>query len=218
VKLTPEVKKLFKSGEITYQSVTSMKAIKALDVADGNRVLDLCSAPGGKSVLISELNPSGSVVACDLYPHRIELVAGYAKRMNAKNIETEILDATIYEHKFLNGFDRVLVDAPCSALGVTRKEPDILLNRKPDDIAELQRTQKLILSNAAKYLRRGGTLIYSTCTFTKEENSEVIADFLLHNEDFALKSIEGERANDGTLQFYPKDEIDGFFIAKTVKR
>ena len=213
-----EVKKLFKKGLITYQSVTSMCAVKALGVSDRTNVLDLCSAPGGKSVLIAEQNPHGTVTACDIYPHRIELVAGYAKRMVAKNIETKVMDATIFEPKFVERFESVLVDAPCSSLGVIRKEPDILLNRKPEDIFELQALQQKILNNASRYVKRGGTLVYSTCTITKEENGEVIEDFLKNHSELSLAKIKMDMPNDGTIQFFPAGAVDGFYIAKMVKK
>lgn len=218
VKVCPEVKKLFKKGLITYQSVTSMYAVKALGVLDRTNVLDLCSAPGGKSILIAEQNPHGTVTACDIYPHRIELVAGYAKRMATKNLEAKVMDATIFEPKFVERFESVLVDAPCSALGVIRKQPDVLLNRKPENIFELQQLQKKILNNAASYVKRGGTLVYSTCTITKEENHDVIEGFLKNHSEFSKSKLKLNMPNDGTIQFLPAGAVDGFFIAKMVKK
>ncbi|MEG1613553.1 MAG: 16S rRNA (cytosine(967)-C(5))-methyltransferase RsmB [Clostridia bacterium] len=218
VRVTPDIKKLFKAGKITYQSITSMFTVKALDVHNRQNVLDICSAPGGKAMLIAEQNPNGTVTACDLYEHRIELVSSYAKRMAIKNVETKIMDATIFEPKFVERFDRVLVDAPCSALGVIRKQPDILLNRLPSDILILQDLQKRILANASRYVKRGGVLVYSTCTITKEENIMVVEDFLAKNPEFSLSKIDLNYDNDGYIQFLPAGAVDGFFIARFIKK
>lgn len=217
LKISPKIKHLFNKGIITYQSITSMLTVDALDVKNGQKVLDICSAPGGKSVLIAEKNINGLVLACDIYPHRITLVNKYANRMGVKNIKTKVLDATIFQADMVNAFDRVLVDVPCSALGITRKHPDILLNRTLLDIDDLKKVQLKILTNASSYLKKGGVLVYSTCTITKEENIEVINEFLAENRNFKLQKIDLDYKNNGTLQFLPAGAIDGFFIAKLVK-
>lgn len=217
VKLSPKIKQLFRDGKITYQSATSMYAVKALDVKNGMRVLDICAAPGGKSVLIAESNPDGEIIACDLYPHRVELINAYARRMNVKNIFPRDCDATIFNPEFEGRFDRVLVDAPCSALGIVRKQPDILLNRKPEDIDTLAELQLEILTNASKYLKKDGILIYATCTLTKEENGDNAARLLAADKTLKLISVDLPDGENGTVQFLPDKETDGFYVAKFVK-
>lgn len=217
LKLTAKIKQLFNEGKITYQSITSMFAVSALDVKNHQKVLDICSAPGGKSALIAEQNCDGTVLACDLYPHRISLVNSYAKRMGIKNIQTQVMDATEFEPVMVKQFDRVLADVPCSALGIIRKQPDILLNRKSEDINDLKQLQLTILNNASAYLKKGGILVYSTCTITKEENTETVNEFLSQHPEFKLDKINLNYKNNGTIQFLPAGAVDGFFIAKFVR-
>lgn len=204
VKVTPMIKGLFAEGKITYQSATSMLAAAALDVVDGMKVLDICASPGGKSVLIAERNPKAEVVACDLYPHRVTLIEKYASRMKIKNVFAAQNDATIFNPEYEGRFDRVLVDVPCSALGIIRKQPDILLNRKPDDINELASLQLKIAQNAVKYLKPNGKMVYSTCTVTKEENGDNVQKILKSNPELTLISEK---------QYLPDRLTDGFFVA-----
>lgn len=217
VKDCREIKRLFSDGRLTYQSETSMLAALALAPENDSMILDLCSAPGGKSVFLSELAPKGAVLACDLHAHRVELVKAYASRMGAGNVQTVKLDAERFHKNFEARFDRVLCDVPCSGLGVVAKQPDILLNKKPEDIAALAQIQKHILDNAAKYLKKGGVLVYSTCTVTKEENDDVVCEFLSNHKNFRLDKMPLPYENDGMLQFFPTDRADGFFIARMVK-
>lgn len=209
LKITAPVKQMFADGVITYQSYTSMQAVKALDVKDGDRVLDLCAAPGGKSVLIAERNPKTEVVACDVYPHRVELVEKYAARMKIKNVFAAQNDATLFNPEYLGKFDRVLVDAPCSALGIIRKQPDVLLNRTNDDIRSLAALQIKIAENAVKYVKSGGKMVYSTCTVTNEENGDNVRRLL---SDCSDVSLIGEK------QYLPKGCIDGFYVAEFIKK
>ena len=217
VKDCPEIKRLFSDGRITYQSETSVMAALAVAPKEGSMILDLCSAPGGKAVLLAELDKGGAVLACDVHEHRVELVKAYAKRMGVTNVQTVKLDARKFYKNFENRFDYVLCDVPCSGLGVVSSRPDILLNKKPEDILELTEIQKDILSNAAKYLKVGGALVYSTCTVIKEENIRQVENFLRENPNFSLEKIDLPPNNDGTLQILPTDKLDGFFIARMVK-
>lgn len=214
-RVTPTIKKLFADGMITYQSATSIKAVDALGVINGQDVLDICSAPGGKAVLIAERDRSGTVTACDLHLHRVKLIGAYAKRMGVRNIVTMQMDATKYNSDFTDRFDRVLVDAPCSALGIIRKHPDILLNRKESDIGELAAIQLKILKEAAKYVKKGGLLVYSTCTLTKKENEDVLDKFEKTNPQLRPEIIE--EYGEARHRFFPNNEIDGFFVAKYKK-
>ena len=213
---TPEVKEMFREGMVTYQSPSSMLAVQALAPRDGDRVLDVCAAPGGKAVYISELCPHSEVVACDIHPHRVELIRAYAARMKADNVTAVEKDGTVFDEAFAEAFDCVLVDAPCSCLGTFRRHPDVLLRRGADSVKELVALQRDILSVAVRYLKKGGVLVYSTCTVTEEEN-EQNADFI--ERELGLKPciLPIARKNDGRISLPPRGEWDGFFIARFTK-
>lgn len=222
VKANDAVRHMFDKGLVTFQSPSSILAVKALGVTDGAQILDICSAPGGKAVYMSELCPHGKVVACDLYPHRVALIQKYKNRMHTPNVKAVQADACVLNEEWKDAFDFVLCDAPCSCLGTFKKHPDVFLNKDESCINELATTQRQILENAAKYLKVGGAMVYSTCTLFEEENENVVHDFLEKNVDFVLEHISGLEKidggkyldNKGMIQILPHDEYDGFFIAK----
>lgn len=222
VKANDTVRHMFDKGLVTFQSPSSILAVKALGVTDGAQILDICSAPGGKAVYMSELCPHGKVIACDLYPHRVALIQKYKNRMYTPNVKAVQADACVLNDEWKNTFDFVLCDAPCSCLGTFKKHPDVFLNKDERCINELATTQRQILENAAKYLKVGGAMVYSTCTLFEEENENVVHDFLEKNVDFVLEHISGLEKidggkyldNKGMIQILPHDEYDGFFIAK----
>lgn len=222
VKANDAVRHMFDKGLVTFQSPSSILAVKALSVTDGAQILDICSAPGGKAVYMSELCPHGKVVACDLYPHRVALIQKYKNRMHTPNVKAVQADACVLNEEWKDTFDFVLCDAPCSCLGTFKKHPDVFLNKDESCISELATTQRQILENAAKYLKVGGAMVYSTCTLFEEENENVVHDFLEKNVDFVLEHISGLEKidggkyldNKGMIQILPHDEYDGFFIAK----
>lgn len=222
VKANDAVRHMFDKGLVTFQSPSSILAVKALGVTDGAQILDICSAPGGKAVYMSELCPHGKVVACDLYPHRVALIQKYKNRMHTPNVKAVQADACVLNEEWKDTFDFVLCDAPCSCLGTFKKHPDVFLNKDESCISELATTQRQILENAAKYLKVGGAMVYSTCTLFEEENENVVHDFLEKNVDFVLEHISGLEKidggkyldNKGMIQILPHDEYDGFFIAK----
>lgn len=222
VKANDAVRHMFDKGLVTFQSPSSILAVKALGVTDGAQILDICSAPGGKAVYMSELCPHGKVVACDLYPHRVALIQKYKNRMHTPNVKAVQADACVLNEEWKDTFDFVLCDAPCSCLGTFKKHPDVFLNKDESCISELATTQRQILENAAKYLKVGGAMVYSTCTLFKEENENVVQDFLEKNVDFVLEHVSGLEKidggkyldNKGMIQILPHDEYDGFFIAK----
>lgn len=222
VKANDTVRHMFDKGLVTFQSPSSILAVKALGVTDGAQILDICSAPGGKAVYMSELCPHGEVVACDLYPHRVALIQKYKNRMHTPNVKAVQADACVLNEEWKDAFDFVLCDAPCSCLGTFKKHPDVFLNKDESCINELATTQRQILENAAKYLKVGGAMVYSTCTLFEEENENVVHDFLEKNVDFVLEHISGLEKidggkyldNKGMIQILPHDEYDGFFIAK----
>ena len=222
VKATDCVKHLFDKGLVTFQSPSSMLAVQSLNVTDGAQVLDICSAPGGKAVYMSEICPHGKITACDLYPHRVALIQKYKNRMHTPNVKAIQADACVLKDEWKDSFDFVLCDAPCSCLGTFKKHPDVFLNKDEKCVVDLADTQRKIIENAAKYLKVGGRMVYSTCTLFKEENEDVVNDFLVKNDGFTLEKIDGldridggkYKNNDGRIQILPHEEYDGFFIAK----
>lgn len=211
-------RRLFDKGLITYQSPSSMTAVNALNPSDGAAVLDLCSAPGGKAVYMAELCPQSVVVACDIHPHRISLIQKYKQRMHSPNIKAVLNDACVFNPDWEGAFDFVLVDAPCSCFGTFNKHPDVFLSKSEDDIKKLSAVQKSIVLNAARYLKDGGVMVYSTCTLFKEENDDVV-DYIVNNTDMRLERIVNELydKNDGIIRVLPHCEWDGFFIARFKK-
>lgn len=200
---------LYKEGLVYAQDYASQRAVEILSPKSGDRVLDLCSAPGGKAFTMANLmGNKGEILACDLYPHRVELIERTAKRLGLDIIKTAVADATEYNPK-LGEFDCVLCDVPCSGLGVIRRKPEIKYNALPC-LEELKNIQLSILKNAVKYLKKGGKLLYSTCTLRQEENEKLVISFQKEYNDLC-KVYEHT--------FMPhKDGTDGFYCALFEKR
>lgn len=203
----------------TFQSAGSMAVVFTCVLKRNGKFLDLCAAPGGKSVLAAQLSPQAEIVACDIHPHRTDLIEKYAARMGVKNIKVFLNDATVFNREFEDAFDCVLCDAPCSGFGVLSSKPDIKLFRKESDVEELAALQSKILGVAARYVKRGGSLVYSTCTVFKRENDDVVNDFLLENKNFAAEKIDlpvdTACGMEKFARFFPfRDGFDGFFIAR----
>ena len=204
----------YDAGEYTFQSVGSVAI--ADGVAPCGRLLDACAAPGGKSVLLSE--KCGEVTAFELHPHRAELIASYARRMHRDNIEVVCRDSSVYDEKYREAFDAVLIDAPCSGFGVTAENPDIRLFRKEDDFVGIKKAQRAILAACAGYVKKGGVLYYSTCSVFGEENDGAVEHFLKENDAFevctAQSSLSFVRKKYG-IQFLPHlTGGAGFYFAK----
>lgn len=185
-------------------------------------ILDVCSAPGGKSVLMASLNKNQKVTACDLHLHRLELVKSYAKKYNVKNLICMQNDATKLNNNFVNKFDSVLLDVPCSGSGVIVKKPDILINRKEENLKELIEIQKQILEVSANYLKVGGILTYSTCSILPCENQEILQDFLNKHKNFSIVPVNtyGIQVKDDNVgvTFFPfVSQTEGFFIGRLIK-
>lgn len=209
------------SSYLTAQSLSSMVVARVVASDNPSSVLDVCSAPGGKAVYVKQLCPDSSVTACDLHPHRVELIDAYAKRMGAK-LTTCVADATVNNPEWNGAFDTVLCDVPCSGFGVLNNRPDIKLFRQNEDLSALIKTQSAILQNASRYVKKGGRLVYSTCTVFDHENGNQIRKFLAQNPEFQLGSIvlpEFPLANGKPCyQFLPHvDGVQGFFVAVLVK-
>lgn len=213
---TDAVSELLDTGKATVQALGSMIAARALTPeAISGRILDVCASPGGKAVYLAELNREAEVLALDVYPHRVELIKSYAKRMGAANVKTEVCDGTLCNIEWLDAFDTVLLDAPCSGFGVRGSNPDIIINKKEADIVSLAGLQKKLLSVAANYVKRGGALVYSTCTDVLEENESVVTAFLSERTDFELESADIGEENNGMHCFLSdKNGREGFFVAR----
>lgn len=210
----------YKKGFLSIQGIGSMAACEALDPRNGETVLDACSAPGGKTVFICEKMKKGKVIACDVFNGRINLVRQNVSRFGFSFVEYVLHDMSVKKESFINRFDKVLVDAPCSGLGELNSKPDIMLNKSIDGIYELSKLQYKILDRCAEYLKSGGILVYSTCTINKIENDNVIKKFLEKHEDFKLDSFKltgGQAVESGMLQMTP-DEYEGFFVARLKKQ
>lgn len=207
----------FKKGYFSIQDIAPMFNSNVLDVKEGMRVLDMCAAPGGKSLHCAEImNNKGEIIAFDIYKKKLDLINFNAKQLGVDIIKTKIKDATEYDES-LGEFDRVICDVPCSGIGVVRRKPEILFNYKAEN--DLQSLQKKILNNAIKYLKKGGVLVYSTCTVLKEENEDVVNSVLKENKNIHIEKIDFKNIEkSGMININPiKYKSDGFFIAKLKK-
>ncbi len=227
VGLNVDYNALLKYPELTkyyvVQGVPSIVTALSVGAKAGDKVLDATSAPGGKACLIAGLEPSIRVTACDLHIHRVGLIRAYAQSLGLSNVAPLMCDATKYNKDWQNAFDCVLCDVPCSGMGVVTKKPDILLNREPQDIAELAGLQYQILCNNAQYVRSGGTLVYSTCSILPEENEQIITKFLRSHPEFERQAINTFGLNvtnkDNMYTFYPHlTGTEGFFICRMVRK
>ncbi len=218
--------KLLKYNELENMYVVQgLPSIITCNVLGANKgkVLDVCSAPGGKSVYLAS-NPNLDVYACDIHAHRLDLVKKYASKLNIKNnIHYFLQDGTILNNNWINKFDFVLCDVPCSNLGVSRKKPDVLLNKELNDAKTLSSIQYKILETSANYVKSGGILQYSTCTIIDLENKNVINKFLKNHKDFELTEIKVDGINifesEKMYTFYPNlTNTEGFFIGRLRKK
>lgn len=214
---------LFTSGKLTIQDESSMLVAPAMQIEKNHVVLDACAAPGGKTAHIATFldgAQGGRVKALDIHDHKIKLIRQNAERLHVKAVvDTEKLDARKVGEEFpAEYFDRILVDAPCSGLGLMRRKPDIKYNKTPQDFEQLPKVQMEILESVSHTLKQWGIMVYSTCTIAKEENQEVIATFLEKHPEFKKIDIQVEEAvqssiHDQMLTLYPHELLtDGFFI------
>lgn len=214
---------LFCAGEFTPQDSASALAARVLNPQAGQTVIDVCSAPGGKTTSLAEqMRNRGKIFACDIYPHKLKLVQNAANRLGIDIIETKQQDASVYLDAWGESADRVLVDAPCSGLGIIRRKPEIKWTKHLSDIQSLSKLQYQILETAARYVKPGGELVYSTCTLTNEENNDIFYRFLREHPQFEAADFSAlvpdcmkSRATTGSLQILPGElGCDGFYIAK----
>lgn len=183
----------------------------------GDCIIDMCAAPGGKTIFMAELmRNQGTLIACDIYEHKLNLIKENCAKFGITAVDARLLDATIYHENLNNSADKILCDVPCTGLGILRKKPDICYSRTLEDIEILSGISRKILDNAAKYLKPGGVLIFSTCTIEKEENECVVERFLSEHKDFTYYPF-GVSENK-YMTFYPHIHgTDGFFICRLIK-
>jgi len=210
----------FVNGLFHVMDASSMLAVKALAPQKGHKIIDLCAAPGGKSFLAAYLTENtGEILSLDIHPHKLELIRSGSKRLGISNLVSEVSDTTEFNEKFAGAFDRVIADLPCSGFGTIRKKPDIKYTKKPQNVTELAALQRSILKNAARYLKPGGILVYSTCTLTKAENqdnADWLAECGLEKCDLSPIAKEyGLPVAENTITILPHYmDSDGFFFAK----
>ncbi|UXR77574.1 MULTISPECIES: 16S rRNA (cytosine(967)-C(5))-methyltransferase RsmB [unclassified Staphylococcus] len=206
---------LFREGKISIQDKSSMFVAEMMDLQQGHQVLDCCSAPGGKSCHMAEiLDGAGNILATDIHDHKIGLIQHNIDKLGLSGIQAEQHDATV---PYDGVFDRILVDAPCSGLGVLRHKPEIRYTMTQETVDQLVKIQLQILNNVAQNLKIGGELVYSTCTIEQMENENVIYTFLKAHPEFEFVTIQDPRTKEQvkTLQLLPQDfDADGFFITK----
>lgn len=221
--------KAFTEGRILVQDESSMLAARILDPKPGEKVLDACAAPGGKTTHIAQLMKNqGHIAAWDIHEHKTDLIRENAERLGITIIHTKKRDAAEYTGEAAGRYERVLVDAPCSGTGIIRRKPDIKWQRKPEDYDALVEIQRKILYNAGRYVIPGGTLVYSTCSLDVRENEHILRDFLARNPDFKPsppdpflpENLRGRPGSEkGMLRLFPHtDGTDGFFIARMIRK
>lgn len=209
----------FREGLFYVQDPASRLSVQCAQLQKGWHVLDCCAAPGGKSFASAiAMEGTGSILSCDIYPHKAELIAKGAHRLGFENITVQCRDAALENPQWLGRFDAVIADVPCSGLGIIRKKPDI----RYKNLAELEGLpplQRAILENQAKYVRPGGVLLYSTCTVLPRENQEVVNAFLADHPEFCTEPLDlpevFPRNDTGMLTLIPGEyDTDGFFICR----
>lgn len=210
-------------GFCQVQDESSMLVAHVVAPRAGDFVIDACAAPGGKATHLAALmGGRGRVLACDIYDHKLRRIEENSKRLGIGILETELMDARNLWKKYDGQADRVLVDAPCSGLGVLRRKPDARWKKNPADLQALPELQSAILEGSARAVKPGGVLVYSTCTMEAAENQQVVEAFLKAHGNFHLDDtgsfLPSEKREGKMVQLYPqRDGTDGFFIARMIK-
>lgn len=218
----------FRDGLFFVQDESSMLAVHALAPERGEKVLDAAAAPGGKTTHIAQLmGDEGEITAVDIHPHKINLIVENCRRLGITCVRPQVADLRQPPAEWRAQFDRILLDAPCSGLGVLRRRPDLRWRKSEGNIAELAQLQRQLLTALAPCLKVGGVLVYSTCTITREENEEQVNAFLANHPSFVLEDLQpvlghmldAPSLTQGWLQLLPhRHGTDGFFIARLRRR
>ena len=215
---------LFNEGNITVQDESAMLTALSMDLEPNLNVLDLCSAPGGKTTHIAELmSNTGHVRAFDIHKNKLSLIKENLNRIGITNTTCDVMDATEYSEDLFESADRVLIDVPCSGLGIIRKKPEIKWSKNIKDINSIVDIQRKIMENASKYVKKGGVLVYSTCTLNKQENESNVDWFIESHPEFKIEPVFYGKLDNisysdkGYVTIFPNEYMDGFFIAKIRK-
>lgn len=211
------------NGHITFMDKASMLVARLVDPQKGDRILDCCAAPGGKSMYMATLmNNEGAIMSCDIHEHKIELMNHNMNRLGVDIVSTQLQDATQLPTAWMNQFDKVLVDAPCSGLGILQKKLDMRWRKDESILSELPPLQLKILEKAATTVKAGGRLVYSTCTLNKRENEEVVRTFLDKHGEFSVEMVPSNfplHSENGMITTNPAiDRMDGFFMVSMIKQ
>ncbi len=212
-------KQSFIGGYYHVMDESSMLAVDVLDPKEGENIIDLCAAPGGKSFYIAyKSNDKSKISSFDVFEHKLELINKTSERLGIKSIQTKFNNGEIFDSSMLESADKLLIDAPCSGFGMIRKKPDIKYTKTYEDVNSLALLQKRIVKNSYKYLKKGGIMIYSTCTVSKKENIDNV-NWILENFDFEPYDISAFLPDMNLKekhyhQILPGENgMDGFFIA-----
>lgn len=198
---------IFKKGFIVYQDLASQKVSEILNPSENSKILDMCSAPGSKSFHMAALtNNNAEITCCDIYEHKIKLINDMAKNLGVTCLKPTVCDSVMQTYE--EPFDYVLLDAPCSGLGVMKHKVDLKYQFNMKDVEDIVVLQKALLGRASRNVKVGGTLVYSTCTINKMENEEMIKYFLKKHKEFKLLEVH---------QLLPTNKNDGFYIAKMIR-
>ena len=227
----------FTQGYFTVQDEVAGLTALVLNPQPGENVLDACSSPGGKTTYLAELMKNqGNIVATDIHEHITKLVENAAKRLGINIIKTSVQDATIFNEKYKEKFDKILLDVPCLGIGVLKRKPDIKWQKEQKDVDEISKIQYKILENCSKYLKKNGEIVYSTCSIFKKENERIIEKFIKNNSEIQIEKLDFEKnsqlkneknanlffqnyiKNCKYLEVYQNEKTDGFFICKMTKK
>lgn len=221
----------FKQGLFTVQDEAAGLTALILNPKENEEVLDACSSPGGKTTYMAEIMKNkGKIEALDIHEHRTKLVEDAANRLGINIIKVHLQDATKFNKEYEEKFDKILLDVPCLGIGVLKRKPDIKWQRKVEDIKKITKIQTEILNTCSSYLKKGGELVYSTCSIFKSENQDIINKFVEENENFKIQEIILPKHAENIknyfekfiidrkfLQVYQNKKTDGFFICKLLR-
>ena len=201
----------FDDGAFVVQDVSSCLAVEAADIKEGAFVVDACASPGGKSLLAAEhAGKNGKVISRDISEAKLVRIDENAERMQAETIVSQVWDASVFDPELEEKADVLILDVPCSGLGILGKKRDIKYNATPEGLAELSTIQKSIVNASWKYVKKGGTLLYSTCTINPDENEKMV-EWICAELPFTVKK--------GPVQLLPhKDDCDGFFYTVLIRK
>ena len=214
---------IYKNGDVVIQDASSYLAVRNLGVKDGETVLDACSAPGGKSLAILQLFNPEKLISTDIHHHKIKILENLKNKYGYKNWKIELNDATKIEN-LDRKYDKILLDVPCSGLGVLRKKPEKIYELESNNFKSLKKIQKKIFESAFNSIKNGGEIIYSTCTFSKNENTNNVKYFLEKYKNLEIKEVAIPKnikilkdEFGGVYISYENEYLDGFYIAKFKK-